>query len=74
MSLGGELGIAGDRLLHLRRGVQRVIGDGESGHDLITHGLDDRAVMFLGSLAHDVDAGRHHLASALVPKLFIEPR
>ena len=40
----------------------------------ITHGLDDRAVMFFSGLPHDVDAGLHHFACALVPELLIEPR
>ena len=49
-------------------------GDGERRHHLVAHGLDDRAVMLLGGLPHDVDAGRHHFARALVPELLIEPR
>ena len=74
MPFGRELGIAGDGFLHLRSGVERIVGDREGGHHLVTHGLDDRAVMLFGGLTHDVDAGRHHFACALVPELLIEPR
>ena len=63
----------GDLLLHLRRGIQGVIGAGEGRHDLIAHGLDDRAVVLLGGAAHDVDADRNHVARPQVAHRVVEP-
>ncbi len=61
-----ELRMLGDLLLHLRGGIQGVVGSGEGRHDLIAHGLDDRAVILFGGAAHHVDADRDHIARAQV--------
>jgi hypothetical protein len=74
MAFRGEFRIAGNGFLHLRGRVQRVVRHGERRHHFVTHRLDDCTVMFFGGLPHDIDAGCHHFASALVPELFIEPR
>ncbi len=53
-----EIRMTGDRRLHFDRGVDRGVAVGESGHDLVAHGLDDRAAVLLGRAAHDLDADR----------------
>ena len=68
-----ELGVAGDLLLHLRRGVECLVGAGEGRHDLIAHGLDDRALALLGGAAHDVDADGDHVARAQVAHRVVQP-
>lgn len=55
-----------DLLLHLAGGIQRVRSRGEGRHDLVAHGLDDRAAVLLGRGAHDLNAGRDHVARAQV--------
>ena len=66
LSVDVQLCVRGDLLLHLRRGVQGGVGARKGGHDLIAHGLDDRALALLGGAAHHVDADRHHVARAQV--------
>ncbi len=68
-----ELRMAGDLLLHLRGGVERLVGVGEGRHDLIAHGLDDRALVLLGRGSHDIDADGHHVPGPQVAHQLIEP-
>ena len=67
-----ELRVVGDLLLHLRGGIQRIVGGGEGGHDLIAHRLDDRAVVLFGGAAHHVDADGDHVARAQVAHQLVE--
>jgi hypothetical protein len=60
--------------LHAPRGVHRVVGRWERRHDLVTHGLDDGALVGFGGLAHDVEATAHHLTSFYVAELFVKLR
>ena len=69
-----QLRVRRDLLLHLCRRVERGIGVGEGGHDLIAHGLDHRAVALLGGVAHHLDADRHHVTSAHIPHDVVQPR
>src|SRR2546430_1857701 len=73
LSVDLQLRVRGDLLLHLRRGVQRGVGARKGGHDLIAHGLDDRALALLGGSAHHVDADRHHVAGAQVTHGVVKP-
>ena len=60
-------------MLHLRGGVERVVGGREGRHDLIAHGLDDGALALLGGAAHDIDADRDHVARAQVAHDVVQP-
>jgi hypothetical protein len=68
-----ELGMGGDLLLHLRGGVQGLVGRWKGRHDLVAHGLDDGAVALLSRAAHHVNTNGHHIAGAQVPHQLIEP-
>ena len=65
-------GCGGDLFLHLRSGVQRIVGRGKGRHDLIAHGFDHGAVVLLGGRAHDLDADADHIARAKITQLFIQ--
>ena len=65
-------GVQHDLLLHLRGGVQGIVRGREGRHDLIAHGLDDRAVFWSVAAAHHLDADSHHVARAQVAKQFIQ--
>ena len=67
-----ELRVQGDLLLHLGRGIQRIVGGREGRHDLIAHGFDDRAVILVGCGPHHIDADADHVACAQIPQQFIE--
>ena len=67
-----ERGMQGDLLLHLRGGVQRIVGRREGRHDLIAHGLDDGAAVLLGGRAHHLDADADHVAGAQIAQQFIQ--
>jgi hypothetical protein len=67
-----ELRVQRDLLLHLGGGIQRIVGGREGRHDLIAHGLDDRAVVLIGGRPHHVDADAHHVARAQVAQQLIE--
>jgi hypothetical protein len=61
-----ELRMQADLLLHLRGGVQSIVGRGEGRHDLVPHGLDHGAVVVVGGSPHHFDANAHHVARAKV--------
>ena len=48
--------MAGDCRLHFDRGVDRRVAVAERRHDLVAHGLDDRATVLLSRTPHDLDA------------------
>src|SRR5687768_2030828 len=56
LALDLEVRVAGDRRLHLDRGVDRGVAARERRHDLVAHGLDYRSAVLLGRAAHDLDA------------------
>ena len=69
-----EARVIADLLLHLRGGIQRRVGIRKRRHDLIAHGLDDRALAPFSGAAHHVDADRHHVARPQIPHDVVQPR
>src|SRR6202042_2935956 len=67
-----ELRMRNDLPLHLRGGIQRIVGGGEGRHDLIAHGFDDGTVVLLGGDAHDVDADSNHVACAYISQQLVQ--
>ena len=63
-----------DVVLHLGRGVHRVVGRGEDRQDLVTDGLDDAAAVALRGTTHDVDADHDHVARRQVAQHLVEAR
>ena len=64
----------GDALLHLVCRVEGIVSRREGRHDLVTHGLDDRAPEILGRLLHHPQALLNRLPGTLVAEVFIELR
>ena len=69
LTLDLEFGVRRNALLHLTRGIERVIGGRKGRHDLIANGLYDRTVVLLGRGAHHVNADCDHAARTLVTQV-----
>ena len=74
LALDLEIRVAGDRRLHLDRGIDRGVAVCERRHDLVAHGLDHGAAVLLGRAAHDLDADRDLVARRNVAQDFEQPR
>src|SRR5262245_43765857 len=69
-----ELLIGCDVFLHASGGVHRVVRRWKRRHDLVTHRLDDAAMVRFGRFAHDVEATTYHLPRFEVAELLVKLR
>ena len=69
-----QAGVRGNHALHLVGGVDRLIRGREGRHDLITHGLDDRAALLLRRRLHDLDADPDHVPRLGIAESLIQHR
>ncbi len=72
LALHQQFGPGADVLLHLAAGVHGVVHGREDREDLVADGLDDRAAVAPGCLAHDLDAELDQLARALVAEQLVQ--
>jgi hypothetical protein len=72
--LAANIGVVGNRLLHLAGSIQSVVCGGKSRHDLVAHGLDDGATVIFGGLPHHIDAMRHRVPGAYITEYFVKLR
>jgi len=67
-----QFGVNADVVLHAARGIHRIVGRGEGGHDFIANGLDHGSFMQLRRGTHDVHAHEDHVTSASVSHYLID--
>jgi hypothetical protein len=69
-----ELLMDADVVLHAAGSIERVVGRGERGHDLVADRLDHRSVVLLGRGTHDLDTGQDHIPGAQVAHDLVDTR
>ncbi len=69
-----ELRVCADIVLHAARRIERIVGRGKRGHDLVADRLDHRSMVLLRGRAHDLDTGQHHVAGTQVAHDLIDAR